>query len=199
MNIHRKTTSLSFLFLIIFLFVPIAGAVSNVDKVSNNPDTGEELFEEMRENAELYNQYFDNGQIPTVKKLVSGISEDILVKIKLDNGKTLSVTFTANKGKIDLDTFSMDNEKSKFKPSITVKTDEETVREVIDSKDLTEILKFMTDGSIKMNTKSYSNEIESYLNEIESYTNQIKTYTNKIENYVNEIEINPNETESNQL
>jgi hypothetical protein len=172
MNIHRKTTSLSFLFLIIFLFVPIAGAVSNVDKVSNNPDTGEELFEEMRENAELYNQYFDNGQIPTVKKLVSGISEDILVKIKLDNGKTLSVTFTANKGKIDLDTFSMDNEKSKFKPSITVKTDEETVREVIDSKDLTEILKFMTDGSIKMNTKSYSNEIESSLNEIESYTNQ---------------------------
>jgi hypothetical protein len=159
MSIHSKTISLSFLFLIIFSFVPIAGAVSNADKVSNNQDTGEELFEEMRVNAELYNQYFDNEQIPRVKMLVSGVSEDVLVKIKLENGKTLSVTFTTNKGKIDLDTFSMDNEKSKFKPSITVKTDEETVREVLDSKDLTEILKFMADGSIKINTKRLSSKI----------------------------------------
>lgn len=192
MNIYSKITSLSFLLLIIFLFIPIAGAVSNADKVSNNQDTGEELFEKMRGNAELYNQYFDTGQIPRVKKLVSDVSEDVLVKIKLENGKTLSVTFTTNKGKIDLDTFSMDNEKSKFKPSITVKTDEETVREVLDSKDLTEILKLMTNGSIKINTKSYSDEIESY-------TNKIESYTNKIESYINEIETYANGTENHQL
>lgn len=192
MNIYSKITSLSFLLLIIFLFIPIAGAVSNADKVSNNQDTGEELFEKMRGNAELYNQYFDTGQIPRVKKLVSDVSEDVLVKIKLENGKTLSVTFTTNKGKIDLDTFSMDNEKSKFKPSITVKTDEETVREVLDSKDLTEILKLMTNGSIKINTKSYSDEIENY-------TNKIESYTNKIESYINEIETYANGTENHQL
>jgi hypothetical protein len=192
MNIYSKITSLSFLLLIIFLFIPIAGAVSNADKVSNNQDTGEELFEKMRGNAELYNQYFDTGQIPRVKKLVSDVSEDVLVKIKLENGKTLSVTFTTNKGKIDLDTFSMDKEKSKFKPSITVKTDEETVREVLDSKDLTEILKLMTNGSIKINTKSYSDEIENY-------TNKIESYTNKIESYINEIETYANGTENHQL
>lgn len=141
--------------LIIFLFVPIAGAVSNADKVSKNHDNGEELFEEMRANAELYNQYFDNNQIPRVKMLVSGFSEDVLVKIKLEDGKTLSVTFTTNKGKIDLDTFSMDDKNSKFKPSVTVKTDEETAREVLNSKDLTEILKLMTDGSIKVDAESY--------------------------------------------
>jgi hypothetical protein len=155
MNIHSKIRSFSILVLIIFLFVPIAGAVSNADKVSKNHDNGEELFEEMRANAELYNQYFDNNQIPRVKMLVSGFSEDVLVKIKLEDGKTLSVTFTTNKGKIDLDTFSMDDKNSKFKPSVTVKTDEETAREVLNSKDLTEILKLMTDGSIKVDAESY--------------------------------------------
>jgi hypothetical protein len=145
------------------LLVPIASAASNAGnakesnlyKAPKNHNTGEELFEEMRANAELYNQYFGNNQIPRVKMLVSGFSEDVLVKIKLEDGKTLSVTFTTNKGKINLDTFSMNDKNSKFKPSVTVKTNEETVREVLNSKDLTEILKFVINGSIKAEGESY--------------------------------------------
>lgn len=153
---RSKPRALSILLLVMLLLVPIAGAVSNsgninanLYKAPKNHNTGEELFEEMRANAELYNQYFDNNQIPRVKMLVSGFSEDVLVKIKLEDGKTLSVTFTTNKGKINLETFSMDDKNSKFKPSVTVKTNEETVREVLNSKDLTEILKFIINGSIK--------------------------------------------------
>lgn len=125
---------------------------ANLEKTSKNHSTGDDLFKELSAKTGLYNQICD--KVPIVKELVG--SEDFLVKIKLENGGTLSVTFTTNNGKINLNTFSKYGKKSEFKPSITVKTNEKTIREVLNSKNpFIDTFKFIINGSIKVEGESY--------------------------------------------
>lgn len=154
---RSKPRALSILLLVMLLLVPIAGAVSNsgninanLYKAPKNHNTGDDLFKELSTKAEPYNQNFD--KVPSIVKKLVG-SEDILVKIKLENGGTLSVAVTTNNGKIE--TFSKYDSKSNFEPSIIVKTDEKIVRKVIDSKNpFMEVFKFMKNGSVKVDGES---------------------------------------------
>lgn len=155
---RSKPRALSILLLVMLLLVPIASAASNAGnakesnlyKAPKNYNTGDDLFKELSTKAELYNQNFD--KVPAIIKKLAG-SEKILGNIKLDNGKMLYVTVTTNNGKIE--SFSNYNPKSNFEPSITVETDEKTVRKIIDSNNpLKEVLKFMKKGSLKVETEN---------------------------------------------
>lgn len=143
------------------LFVPTACAASNASdikkvdlyKASGNFTTENSLFTELSTKAELYNNNF--AKVPEVlKRLVA--SEEIAGKIKLEDGEMLYVTLLMRGGGIgDLRTYDIPNDpKSKFGPSITVETDEKTVRKVLDSKEpLKEAVKSMNDGSLKVETE----------------------------------------------
>jgi hypothetical protein len=66
----------------------------------------------------------------------------------------LYVTLITNEGKIE--TFSKADPNSKFEPSMTVKTDEKTVREVLDSKNpFNEVIKCINEGTIKVKPKDF--------------------------------------------
>ena len=158
---HSKTRALSFFLLIMLLFIPIACAASNAGdikaaalyKAPENSTTENDLFTELSANAELYNQNFD--KVPTIlKRLVA--SEEIAGKIKLENGEMLYVTLLMRGGQIG-NFYKYDTPKdpnSKFGPSITVETDEGTIRKVLDSKEpLKETVKSMNDNSLKVETK----------------------------------------------
>jgi hypothetical protein len=156
---NSKSRALSLLVLIMFLFVPIVGAVSNTGNIQDtnlykapkNHNTETDLFSELNAKVELYNQNFD--QVPAIIKELVG-SEEIAGKIKLENGKMLYVTVTTNEGKIE--SFSESDPNSKFEPSITVKTDEKTVREVLDSKDpFNKVIKCINEGTIKVKPKDF--------------------------------------------
>lgn len=147
MSTRSKTRALSLLVLIMFLLVPIAGAVSSTDPAPKKCTNGDELFKKLSADAELYNKKFD--KVPAIIKTLVD-SHSALVKIKLDDGKILRIAVTTNDGKIE--TFSKYNPKSKFNPSITVVTDEKTVRAVIDSTNpFKEAFKFLEKGCIKIN------------------------------------------------
>ncbi|HET8689684.1 MAG TPA: hypothetical protein VFM18_24010, partial [Methanosarcina sp.] len=111
------------------------------------------LFTELSTKAELYNNNF--AKVPKVlKRLVA--SEEIAGKIKLEDGEMLYVTLLMRGGEIgDFRTYDTPNDpNSKFGPSITVETDEKTVRSVLDSKEpLKEAIKNMNDGSLKVETE----------------------------------------------
>jgi len=128
MGTHSKTRALSLLVLIMFLLVPVAGAVSNASPAPKNCTSEDKLFKKLSAEAELYNKKFD--KVPTIiKKLVD--SHSALVKINLDNGKVLSIAITTKDGKIE--TFSKYDPKSNFEPFVTIVTDEKTVKKVIAS------------------------------------------------------------------
>lgn len=158
-----KTKALSLFLLIMLLFVPVAGAVSNAGdikkadlyKAPENSTTENDLFTELSAKAELYNQNFD--KVPAIlKRLVA--SEEIAGKIKLENGEMLYVTLLMRGGKIgDFYRYDTPNDpNSKFGPSMTVETDEKTVRKVLDSKEpLKEAVKNMNDGSLKVETEGF--------------------------------------------
>ncbi|HEY3363369.1 MAG TPA: hypothetical protein VGK06_16520 [Methanosarcina sp.] len=129
MGTHSKTRALSLLVLIMFLLVPVAGAVSNTSPAPKNCTSEDKLFKKLSADAELYNKKFD--KVPSIiKKLID--SHSALVKITLDNGKVLSIAITTKDGKIE--TFSKYNPKSNFEPFVTIVTDEKTVKKLIDSK-----------------------------------------------------------------
>ncbi|WP_292390156.1 hypothetical protein [Methanosarcina sp. UBA5] len=143
------------------LFVPIAGAVSNAGdikkadlyKAPENSTTENALFAELSAKAEFYNANFD--KVPEVlQRLVA--SEEIAGKIKLENGEMLYVTLLMGGGQIrDLYSYATPNDpNSKFGPSITVETDEKTIKKVLDSKEpLKEAVKSMNDDSLKVETE----------------------------------------------
>src|SRR5512140_1073536 len=118
-----KTKALSLFLLIMLLFVPVAGAVSNAGdikkadlyKAPENSTTENDLFTELSAKAELYNKNFD--KVPAIlKRLVA--SEEIAVKIKLENGEMLYVTLLMRGGKIgDFYRYDTPNDpNSKFGP-----------------------------------------------------------------------------------
>ncbi len=143
------------------LFVPIACAASNAGDIKaadlyeapENPTAENNLFTELSANAELYNKNFDKA--PTILKRLVG-SEEIAGKIKLENGEMLYVTLLMRGGQIGK-FYRYDTPKdpeSKFGPSITVETDERTIRKVLNSKEpLKETVKSMNDNSLKVETE----------------------------------------------
>ena len=138
----NKIKALSFFLLIMLLFVPIAGAVSdagdirkaNLFKAPENSTADNDLFTELSEKTGLYNKNFD--KVPAILQKLVG-SEEIAGKIKLDNGEMLYVTLLMRGGKIgDFYRYNTSTDpNSKFGPSITVETDEQTIRKILDSKD----------------------------------------------------------------
>ncbi len=160
---RSKTRALSLFLLVMLLFVPVAGAVSNAGdikkaepyKAPENSTIENDLFAELSAKAELYNENFD--KVPEVlKRLVA--SEEIAGKIKLENGEMLYVTLLMRGGEIgDFYTYDTPTDpKSKFGPSITVETDEITIRKILDSKKpLKETVKSMNDDSFKVKTEGF--------------------------------------------
>lgn len=160
---HSKTRALSLFLLVMLLLIPIAGAVSNADnikaanlyKAPKTSTTETDLFSELSAKFELYNENFN--KVPAVvKRLVA--SEEIAGKIQLDNGKMLYVTLQMKGAKVG-DFYKYDTPEdpnSKFGPSITVETDEKTIRQVLDSKDpLEETIDCMNNESIKVETEGF--------------------------------------------
>ena len=122
------------------LFVPIASATSSaVDikkaelyKAPENSSIENDLLAELSAKAELYNENFD--KVPSVlKRFVA--SEEIAGKIKLENGEMLYVTLLMRGGQIgEFYTYDTpDDPNSKMGPTITIETDEKTVRQILDS------------------------------------------------------------------
>jgi hypothetical protein len=161
MFFSNKTRTLSFFLLVMLLLVPVAGAVSSgVDikkaetyKALENLTAENDLFAELSTKAELYNEGFDKVPL-ALKKLVA--SEEIAGKVKLENGEMLYMTLLMRGGKIG-EFYTHDTPEdpnSKFGPSITVETDEKTVRKILDSEDpLKEAVKCMNEDSLKVETE----------------------------------------------
>ncbi|WP_240664385.1 hypothetical protein [Methanosarcina sp. MSH10X1] len=145
------------------LFVPIASAASSAGdikkaelyKAPENSTIENDLFAELSTKAELYNQGFE--KVPAaLKKLVA--SEEIAGIIELENGEMLYVTLLMRGGAIgDFYTYDTPTDpNSKFGPSITVETDEKTVRKILESKEpLKEAVKNMNDGSLQVETEGF--------------------------------------------
>lgn len=161
---HLGKNKVLIVLLMALLLMPLAGAVSDSvnikeaelfeasdDYVSGDTD----LFNELSAKAELYNENFD--EVPMLfKRLVA--SEEIAGKIELENGEMLYVTALMRGGKVG-EFYSYDTPKdpnSKFGPSITVETDEETVRRILDSDDpFREAVKSMNEGDAEVECKGF--------------------------------------------
>lgn len=159
----NKIKTLGLFILIAFLFIPIASAASDVGnikeptyfKAPENSASDEDLFSELSKNVELYNEHFD--KVPQIVKRLVG-SEEIKGEIELENGEMLYVTFLMSGGKVykfyKYDTSEDPN--SKFGPSMTVKTNEETIRKILDSNEpLKETAKGMDDGTFNVEAEGF--------------------------------------------
>jgi len=149
--------------LVVLLLVFSAGAASGAGNITAaetfttpiNSSPTNDLFSELSAQAELYNENFD--KVPSlVKRLVA--SEEIAGKIKLDNGETLYVTALMRGGKVgEFYQYATPNDpNSQFGPTIIVESDEETVREVLDSEDP------LRKAVEKMNEDSLDVEVEGF-------------------------------------
>jgi hypothetical protein len=164
----NKTKALSLFLLIVLLFVPIAGAASDAVDIKpaelfQAPDTSSaenDLFKELSAKAEFYNQNFE--EVPMILQRVVG-SEQITGRIKLANGEMIYVTLLMRGGKVGkfyrYETPTDSN--LKFEPSITVETDEKTVRKILDSKDpLRETVNSMNEDSFKVEAEGFFRNAE---------------------------------------
>ena len=175
----NKIKTLSLFILITFLFIPIAGAASNADNIigptyfkpSQNPAFDEDLFSELGKNVDLYNEHFD--KVPQIVKRLVG-SEEIKGEIELENGEILYVTLLMSGGKVH-DFYKYDTSEdpnSKFGPSMTVKTNEETIRKILDSN---EPLKETAKG---MDESTFNVEAEGFFRKAMLFT--FKNYVNNL-------------------
>lgn len=157
----KKTKALSLFLLIVLLFVPIAGAESDAAgikeadyfKAPESTAGKNDLFSVLSENAELYNEHFE--KVPSLVRRLVG-SEEIKGEIELENGEMLYLTLLMRGGKIgDLYKYETSTDpNSKFGPTITIKTDEQTVRTILDSEyPLKEAVKSMDEGTFNVETK----------------------------------------------
>jgi len=149
--------------LVVLLLVYTAGAASGAGNItaaetfttSINSSAENDLFSELSAQAELYNENFD--KVPSlVKRLVA--SEEIAGKIELENGKMLYVTALMRGGKVgDFYKYDTPNDpNSQFGPTITVESDEETVREILESEDpLREAVEQMNEGSLDVTVEGF--------------------------------------------
>lgn len=149
--------------LFVILLLPAAGAISetgNVTEASLSNASGNSLGENafftlLSENVEIYNENFD--EIPALFKKLVG-SEEIALKIELDDGEMFYATALMNEGIVE-DFYSYETENdpnSTGEPTITVESDEETVRTILGSEDpLKEAVKSMNEGNLDVECKSF--------------------------------------------
>ncbi len=151
------------LFLVILLLVSSTGVASSAGDVtpastfttSVNSSEENDLYSELSAQMELYNENFDN--VPSLVQRLVG-SEEIAGRIKLNNGEMLYVTLLMNGGKVgDFYRYDTPNDpNSKFGPTITVESDEDTIREILNSDDrLRKSVEKMNDGSLKVEIKGF--------------------------------------------
>ncbi|WP_048128658.1 MULTISPECIES: hypothetical protein [unclassified Methanosarcina] len=149
--------------LVVLLLVYSAGAASGAGNVtaaetfttSFNSSAENDLFSELSAQMELYNENFDN--VPSlVKRLVA--SEEVAGRIELESGEMLYVTALMRGGEVgDFYRYDTPNDpNSKFGPSITVESDEETIREILDSDDpLRKAVEQMNEGSLDVEVEGF--------------------------------------------
>lgn len=149
--------------LVVLLLVYTAGAASGAGEITAaetfttpiNSSPENDLFSELSAQAELYNENFD--KVPSlVQRLVA--SEEIAGKIELENGEMLYVTALMRGGKVgDFYKYDTPNDpNSQFGPTITVESDEETVREILESEDpLREAVEQMNAGSLDVTVEGF--------------------------------------------
>ena len=124
-------------------------------KTSVNSSAENDLYSELSAQMELYNENFDN--VPSLVQRLVG-SEEIAGRIKLNNGEMLYVTLLMNGGKVgDFYRYDTPNDpNSKFGPTITVESDEDTIREILNSDDqLRTSVEKMNDGSHKVEREGF--------------------------------------------
>ncbi|MDI9395579.1 MAG: hypothetical protein QM426_09255 [Euryarchaeota archaeon] len=146
------------LFLVVLLLAPVTGVASSAGNItaakffntSVNSSTENDLYTELSSQMKLYNENFD--KVPSLLRRLVG-SEEIAGKIELNNGEMLYVTLLMRSGKVG-DFYRYDtpnNPNSKFGPSITVESDEKTIREILDSDDrLRKAVEKMNEGSFNV-------------------------------------------------
>ncbi len=150
------------LFLVVLLFAPITGVASSAGDItaasifttSANSSPENDLFTELSAQMKLYNE---NENVPSLVQRLVG-SEEIAGKIELNNGEMLYVTLRMAGGKVSefykYDTPNDPN--SKIGPTITVESDEETIREILESDDkLRKAVEKMNEGSLNVEIEGY--------------------------------------------
>ncbi|MDD4332327.1 MAG: hypothetical protein PHD26_09490 [Methanosarcinaceae archaeon] len=131
------------------LDVPLYEAPEMAQKLAEEGD----LFSELSLNAELYNENIDD--VPGLLKRFVG-SEEIAGQIELENGEMLYVTLIMRSGKVsDFYKYETSSDpKLKLGASMTVKTDEETIRDILDSDEpYEEAVESMNDEELSVECK----------------------------------------------
>ncbi len=122
---------------------------------SANSSPENDLYTELSAQMGLYNENFDN--VPSLVQRLVG-SEEIAGKIELNNGEMLYVTLRMAGGKVN-EFYSYDtpnDPNSKIGPTITVESDEETIREILESDDkLRKAVESMNEGSLNVEIEGF--------------------------------------------
>jgi len=146
------------------LLMTVAGAASDPGNIREAefykaPDGaengGDDLFSELSVSAELYNEHFD--EVPMLFKRLVG-SQEIALRIEQDNGDMLYATALMRGGMVG-EFYSYDapeDPNSKFGPSMTVETGEQTVRQILDSEDpLKKAVQSMNEGTLVVEVEGF--------------------------------------------
>jgi len=145
------------------LLAPIAGAASSAGTITGaelfttpiNSSTENDLFSELSAQMKLYNENFDN--VPSLVKRLAA-SEEVAGKIELENGEMLYVTLLMRGGQVgEFYRYDTPNDpNSQFGPSITIESDEETIREILDSEDpLRKTVEHMNEGALDVEVEGF--------------------------------------------
>ncbi len=146
------------LFLVVLLLASVTAVASSEGNIkaaesfnaSVNSSNENDLFTELSSQMKLYNENFD--KVPSLVQRLVG-SEEIAGRIELNNGEMLYVTLLMRGGKVgDFYRYDTPNDpNSKFGPTITVESDEKTIREILDSDDrLRKAVEEMNEGSLNV-------------------------------------------------
>jgi len=150
--------------LMALLLAPVAGAASDSGNIREAelfkaPDDAangdDDLFSELSVDAELYNEHFD--EVPMLFKRLVG-SQEIALRIKKDDGDMLYATAIMRGGMVgEFYSYETPNDpNSKFGPSMTVETDEQTVRQILDSEDpFKKAVQSMDEGTLVVEVEGF--------------------------------------------
>lgn len=154
------------LFLVILLLAQITGVASSAGDITPastftttaNSSPENDLYTELSAQMKIYNDNIDNVPL-LVKRLVG--SEEIAGKIELNDGKMLYVTARMAGGEVSefykYDTPNDPN--SKFGPSITVESDETTIKEILVAEDpLRKAVEKINEGSLTVDIEGFFRE-----------------------------------------
>ena len=147
----------------VLLLAQITGVASSAGDItpastfttSANSSPENDLYTELSAQMELYNKNIDN--VPTLVQRLVG-SEEIAGKIELNDGEMLYVTLRMAGGKVNefykYDTPNDPN--SKIGPTITVESNEATIREILESDDqLRKAVECMNEGSLNLEIEGF--------------------------------------------